>query len=69
MKLVKNAGRAWRWFSVQGAAILLAAPWAWAQIPPDVKAMIPAGAESWIVSAFGVALIVGRVIDQGESET
>ena len=68
MKLVRNADRAWRWFSVRAMAVAGAAPAAWLAVPADMRAAVPG---EWL-AAFGVALailgIVGRIIDQGEDE-
>ena len=68
IKLVRNARRAWRWFSVQAMAAAGFAPAAWLAVPPDMRAAVPS---EWLAAA-GVALavigIVGRLIDQGEDE-
>ena len=65
MKLVDNAGKAWRWFSVQMGAVATVLPLAWTALPDETKAVIPSGWLPWIVSAVGVAVVVGRLIDQG----
>ena len=65
MKLVKNANKAWRWFSVQVGAIATVLPLVWATLPDETKAIIPPEWLPWIVSAVGVAVVVGRLIDQG----
>lgn len=65
MKLVKNARRAWRWFSVQALALLAALPLIWPQIPPEVQAMLPEAWRPWVLVALAVGGIVGRLVDQG----
>jgi len=65
MKLVDNAGQAYKWLSVQAMALVVAIEGAWLAIPPDLKSRIP---ETWI-DALSMAVlvlgIVGRVVDQG----
>jgi hypothetical protein len=56
----------WRLWSVQIMAALAVLPLAWAELPPDIKAMIPDGWEPWIVAAIAVGGIVARVIPQAK---
>ncbi len=65
MKLVPEARRAWRWFSVQALAVLAALPLVWPQLPPEVQAMLPEGARPWLLAALAIGGIAGRLIDQG----
>ena len=64
MKLVDDARDFWRWNSTWLAATLAAAPWAWSQMPADLKAQVP---QEWLplISAlmFG-AFLIGRVRKQ-----
>ena len=64
MKLVKDAGKAWRWFSVQTMALQGAAGGAWLAVPDDMRASVPS---EWL-AACAVALtvlgIAGRLVDQ-----
>ena len=64
MRLIPDWRRAWRWFSVQTLAILAVLPMVWAQMPPEIKAYVPA-TWGWAVFMF-IALggIAGRLIDQ-----
>ena len=68
MKLIPNAREAWRLFSVQAMAAVVAIEGAWLALPPDLKSRVP---ESW-VDAVTMALlvlgIVGRLVDQGPKE-
>jgi hypothetical protein len=68
MKLVDNAGSAWRWLSVQIAAAIVILPEVWAMMPADVKAMVPPEWEMAIVQLMAVALILGRLKDQGTAK-
>ena len=64
MTLVANWRDAWRWFSVQAFAVIIALPMIWMALPPDVKAYVPEGWKPWIMVLLAVAGITGRVIDQ-----
>ena len=68
MKLVDNAGQAYKWLSVQAMALVVAIEGAWLAMPPDLKSRIP---ETW-VDALSIAVLVlgifGRVVDQGSSK-
>jgi hypothetical protein len=68
MKLVPNAGQAYKWLSVQAMGLVVAIEGAWLALPPDLKARIP---ETW-VDALSIAVLVlgilGRVVDQGTAK-
>ena len=68
MKLVPNAGQAYKWLSVQAMALVLAIVGAWMAMPPDLKSRIP---ETW-VDAMSIAVLVlgilGRIVDQGTAK-
>lgn len=66
--MVKDWRKSWRWFSVQLAALATALPLVWAQLPDDLKAYIPVEWQPFIVSAMGLAILIGRMIDQGSGE-
>lgn len=66
MKLVPDWRRAWRWFSVQALAVLAALPVAWAELPPDVQAMLPEPWRPWLLAGLALAGLVGRLVDQGD---
>ena len=64
MKLVDDARDFWRWHSTWIAAIIAAAPFAWGQMPADLKAQVP---QEWLPAISGlmfVAFLVGRVRKQ-----
>jgi hypothetical protein len=67
MKLVKDARRAWRFFSVQAMAVLAALPLVWVQIPPDVQDMLPEAWRPWVLTIIAISGIIGRLVPQ-ESE-
>ena len=65
MRLVKDARRAWRWFSMQAMALQVAAIGSWLSVPDDLRAAVP---PDWL--AVGALVLtgmgmIGRVIDQG----
>lgn len=68
MKLVPNAGKAWRWFSVQAMAVSIAIQGAWQALPPDLATRLP----EWAGDAASMAIlalgIIGRLVDQGGSD-
>ena len=65
MKLIPDARRSWRLFSMQLAAVAAVLPQAWAAMPEDLKAWVPEEWRPHVVSAVAVAIIIGRLIDQG----
>lgn len=65
MKLVPEARKAWRWFSVQAMAWALAIQGAWATVPEDMKASVPAGLVHWLTIGLLALGIAGRLVKQG----
>lgn len=68
LKFVPNARKAWKWFSVQAMTISMVSSTAWLALPDELRDAIP---QEWM--AIGAAAlmflgIVGRLIDQGDSE-
>jgi di/tricarboxylate transporter len=68
MRLVENAAAAWRWASVQVLAVLAVLPIVWAEMPDEIRAMLPPEWHPWILSALAVGGIVGRLIKQTPSQ-
>lgn len=67
MKLIPDWRNAWKWFSVQALAILIALPVLWMGLPADVKAMVPEAWKPWIMVAIAVAGFAGRLVDQNKA--
>jgi hypothetical protein len=65
MKLVKDARRAWRFFSVQAMAVAGALQGAWLAVPPDLQARVPEDIVDGLTVAILALGIVGRLVDQG----
>ncbi len=66
MKLVKNWKDCWRWFSVQMAAGIVALPITLALVPEYLQPDLSNTAKLLVVSALGLAVIIGRIIKQGD---
>lgn len=66
MKFIANWRDAWKWFSVQALAAIIALPIVWASLPADLKEYLPSGAEPWILAAMAVAGLLGRIVDQNK---
>jgi hypothetical protein len=64
MKLIDNAGKAWRMFSVQAMTLAAALQGVWAELPADLKADLPPNIVHWVSLALLVAGIVGRLVVQ-----
>lgn len=67
MKLIPDWKDAWRWFSVQALAAIVALPIVWGMLPSDVKAFLPEGWEPWVLVGLAAGGIIGRVIDQNKA--
>lgn len=64
MKLVDEAEKWWRMFSIQAMVLAGAIQGAWVFIPPEMQATIP---QSWLRAATIALLVlgvVGRLVDQ-----
>jgi hypothetical protein len=64
MKLVPDWRDAWRWFSVQALAVIIALPVVWVALPADAKSFLPDSLEPWILMLIAVGGLVGRLVDQ-----
>lgn len=62
MKLVNNAHRAWRWFSMQCMALAAVTTQAFDALPVALQTVLPN--QPTIVTALLVLGIVGRMVDQ-----
>ncbi len=57
MRLVDEWRTAWRWFSLQAMALVVAVQGAWAAIPDDLRQHFP----TWLVTAVSVGLLLVRI--------
>lgn len=65
MKLVSGWRQSWKWFSVQAAALQVAAASVWLLTPEDARATFP---PEYVAAFFGtvaVLAVLGRLLDQG----
>lgn len=65
MKLVPNACRLHRAFSVQAMTMAAAIQGAWPAVPEDLKVALPHNLVHWVSIVLLVAGIIGRMVDQG----
>ena len=64
MRLVDDARRAWRWFSVQAFVLAGAIQLTWAELPADLKATIPPDWVMYTTAAICALGVVGRLVAQ-----
>lgn len=68
MKLVPDARKAWRWFSVQSMVIASAVQGGWLMVPDDLRLLVP----GWMATAITIAIlslgVVGRLVDQDATD-
>lgn len=67
MKLIDNWRRAWRMWSVQAAALMVA----WGTLPVDMQAAIVAAVgvpPERVPAILGALVILGRLVQQGEGK-
>lgn len=68
MRLIPEWRKAWRMFSMQALALIAALPLVWAELPPEITAMVPASWRPWIMAALALGGMAGRLIDQRARE-
>lgn len=64
MKLIDEANKAWRMFSVQMMGVATAVQLSWAALPPEMIASIPQQYVQYMTIGLLVAGIVGRLVKQ-----
>jgi hypothetical protein len=64
MKLVPEARRAWRWFSVQAMTLAGSLQGAWLAVPDDLRTKVPGNMVHVLTVVLLVAGIVGRLVQQ-----
>jgi hypothetical protein len=64
VKLIDNWKQAWRMFSVQAMAAALMLQAVWPEIPPEIKAELPANLVHWVTVGTVLLGIVLRVVRQ-----
>lgn len=67
LRLIANARQAWRLWSVQAAALLVA----WGTLPADMQAALVAAVgipAERVPAVLGLLVILGRIVQQGEGK-
>lgn len=64
MKLVEDARKAWRWFSVQAMALSVALLGGWELLPADLKASLSETQVRWTAIVLLVLGVAGRLVKQ-----
>lgn len=64
MKLVPDAHKAWRWFSMQAMVLATAVQGAWLFIPDDLRDRVGDDAAMWVTGTILIAGSIGRMVDQ-----
>ena len=64
MKLVEDAGQAWKWFSVQALVAIGLVQAAWETLPAEAMAVIPDDWRGYITLGLAIAGLAGRLIAQ-----
>lgn len=67
MKLVPDWRQAWRWFSVQALAAIIAFPIVWSTLPPEVREHVPDTWLPWIMLLIAIGGLLGRLKDQSKA--
>lgn len=68
MKVVSDWRNVWKYYSTQALIALAALPIVWAELPPDVKDLIPHDWRGWIFSGIAVAGAASRYVKQAERD-
>lgn len=66
MKLIPEWRKAWRMYSVQALAAVAMLPLVWSELPVEIKALIPAEWNPYILAGVAFAGMIGRLLDQRE---
>lgn len=69
MKLVPEARRAWRWFSVQAMTLAGSLQGAWLAVPDDLRSNVPGMLVHVVTIVLLVAGIAGRLVQQTPKDT
>lgn len=64
MTLVENAGKAWKWFSMQAMGLAAVVQSVWVALPDDARESLPRSAVQWATLGLLLCGIVGRLVKQ-----
>ena len=68
MRLIPNAKKAWRFFSVQSMVLSSAIIGGWDFMPPDLKARVPETVVDYVAVGVLILGIAGRLVKQGGND-
>jgi hypothetical protein len=64
MKLIDNATKAWRMFSVQAMSLALVVQAVWVELPADLRDSLDSATVRYITIGLLVAGVLGRLVKQ-----
>ena len=64
MKLIDNASKAWRMFSVQAMSLALVVQMVWVELPADLRDSLDSTTVRYITSGLLFAGVLGRLVKQ-----
>lgn len=67
MKLVSDWRQTWRYYSTQAMALGAAVQLAWAELPEDLRAAVPADWVSYGTAALLALGVLGRLVKQADA--
>lgn len=68
MKLIENASKWWKMFSIQAMTLAGAIQMAWLAMPEDLKSSIPSDMVQWVTFTLLILGAAGRLIKQDSVE-
>jgi len=64
MKLIENASKAWRMFSVQAMSLALVVQAVWVELPADLRDSLDSATVRYITIGLLIAGVLGRLVKQ-----
>lgn len=64
MKLIDNASKAWKLFSVQAMSLALVVQMAWVELPADLRESVDSTTVRYITIGLLIAGVLGRLVKQ-----
>ena len=64
MKLIDNASKAWRMFSVQAMTLALVVQTVWIELPADLRESLDSTTVRYITIGLLIAGVLGRLVKQ-----
>lgn len=64
MKLIDNASKAWRMFSMQAMSLAIVVQMVWVELPADLRDSLDSATVRYITIGLLVAGVLGRLVKQ-----